>query len=424
MRILIRKNLMMWIILLLFLATGVGFFLPVSGSGWSGFIGKGVLFLFVVFGFYTFLVVPSGKRFLLKESDIKEQESPVVETADEDYCREEWEGFGEAFHLYYQEFLAVVRSAVVATCAGLYLQKGHDGLEFQGGENEDGHIDRRILINEDDLVGQVAKQKTPLREGNLPIGTNLAGIGGLEIRSFLGVPLIWEKEVVGVLAVGSEATNSFGQEDLEFLVQWGGLITRVMAICHRGLRWEMNQTVYRVHLELGRIIQKVEDEESAVYCFVQHIRRLFHFDRFTLCVKEKDEGSIRHIYGQVDGMDRGLRFPLDGGLNGWIIKRNAPLLISDMEEGDYIRPRYFRDEDPKHGLHSYLGIPLGRGEEAWACFSLESRGIDQYGEKAKEALIALAVHLEYTLERIYLIKQLRELGQDRRSSDSAGIQID
>lgn len=424
MRILIRRNQLMWVILLLFLATGVGFFLPVSGSDWLGYVGKGVLFLFVVFGFYTILFVPAGKRFLLKESDIKEQEPSVVEVADEEYRREEWEGFGEAFHLYYQEFLAVVRNAVVASCAGLYLQKGRVGLEFQGGENKDGHVEGQMIINEDDLVGQVAKQKTPLREGNLPIGTNLAGIAGLEIRSFLGVPLIWEKEVVGVLAVGSEATDSFGQEDLEFLVQWGGLITRVMSICHRGLRWEMDQSVYRVHLELGKVIQKAEDEESAVYCFVQYIRKLFHFDRFTLCVKEEDEGSIRHIYGQVDGLDRGLHFPLDGGLNGWIIKRNAPLLISDMEDGDYIRPRYFRDEDSKHGLHSYLGIPLGRGEDAWGCFSLESRGVDQYGEKAKEALIALAVHLEYTLERIYLIKQCRELGQDRSLSDSVGTQID
>ena len=130
--------------------------------------------------------------------------------------------------------------------------------------------------------------------------------------------------------------------------------------------------------------KSAQEEEIAVVNFVEYIKRLFPFDRFTQCIKEGNEGVIRHVIGQVDDLDKGLRFPIDDGLNGWILKRNAPLLISDMEEGDYPRPRYYQGEGSKRGLRSFLGIPLADNSEVWGSVSLESRIENQYGEKEKE----------------------------------------
>jgi transcriptional regulator with GAF, ATPase, and Fis domain len=186
----------------------------------------------------------------------------------------------------------------------------------------------------------------------------------------------------------------------------------------------MDQEVFKVLVKLQNLLAQTKDEEGAVSSFVQEIRHLFSFDRFTLCFKEGNEGVIRHVYGQVDDFDRGTRFLLNEGLNGWIIKRNAPMIIADIEKGDYIRPRYFRDEYSKHGLRSFLGVPLGRGEEAWGCLSLESRLVNQYSEKGKDVLSLLAEYLYSTLERISLILQLRELGQGGNVSQSPRFRME
>jgi transcriptional regulator with GAF, ATPase, and Fis domain len=212
---------------------------------------------------------------------------------------------------------------------------------------------------------------------------------------------------VGVLAIGSTATESFSEEDRDFLVQFGDLLTQVMGLCHRGLRWETDQEVYRVYSDLEHSLLLAHDEESVANSFIHQIHRLFPFDRFTLCIREGEEGHIRFVFGQVDTIDRGIRFPLEEGLNGWIIKRNVPLIIADMAEGDYVRPRYFVNENIKHGLHSFIGIPLTGGEqEAWGCISLESRTVGQYGEKGKQILTSLSIPLQLALERVYLKEKL------------------
>ena len=333
-------------------------------------------------------------------------------------------GFGDIFRSYSQDFLTVVRTAMVASNVGLYLQKGQQELEFTVGESEFGQVAEPVLVNEGSLIDNVVKQKTSLLEGNLPIGTSLDGMEEVEIRSFLGVPLILANQVVGVLAVGSEATENFGDEDKDFLIKCGKLLTQVMTVCHKGLRWEMDQVVYNVHLELEKALQDVKDEENAVMSFVEHIKKLFPFDRFTFCVKEGNEGVIRYVYGQIDDLNQGVRFPLDEGLNGWVIKRNTPLFIPDMEEGDYVRPRYFRDENPRHGMRSFLCVPLGNEEGAWGAISLESKSVAKYGEKGKEVLMNLMIHLDSTLERIRLLQQLKQLKKGGTLSQAAQFQID
>ena len=383
---------------LFFIAIGVGFFVPISGSSLLGFIGKASLLIFIFFYLYMY----SSKEDSGSDKNIEPWKKDTFEESMPIHGEEKvpWIGFGDAFRLYSQEFLNVVQNAVVASSTGLYLKKGQDALEFEGGVNKHGFVDRRFVIGENNLVTEVAKQKSSIIEENLPIGTVLEGVIGSEIRSFVGIPLILENDVVGVLAVGSENTENFSKEDENFLTLCGRLITQVMVLCHRGLRWEIDQEVYNVHLAMEKMLVNSNEEENTVYHFVQHIRRLFPFNRFTLCVREGDEGCIRYVYGQIDTMDRGMRFPLDDGLNGWLMKRNAPLYIKDMKEGDYIRPRYFKEEDSKHGLRSFLGIPLSHADTVWGCISIESRGVDQYGEKEKEVLMTLATPLLLALKAI------------------------
>lgn len=419
-----RNDVRFWIFLLLLITTGIGFFLPVSSGNWLGFLGKGFLFLFIFFILYPFFFDVEWPSFPIRRAEKVDdeiiEETATIEMPDAD----EWRGFGIAFQQIAQEFLSIIRSAVVASSSGLYLQKGKDGLEFQVGDSDHGQWNRRFVVGEGTLIDHVAKQKIPVLEDNLPIGTGMDGIPGVEIRSFIGIPLLYEEEVIGVLAFGGETTESFGKEDEDFLVRCGGLISEIMSVCHRGLRWEMDQEVYKVHLELEKMMEQVTEEENAVALFAQNLRKLFYFDRLTVCVRDGEEGIIRYVFGQLDGFDRGIRFPLSDGLNGWILKRNAPMIIQDMEKGDYIRPRYFRNEESKHGLRAFLGVPLGRGEEPWGCITLESRTVNQYTEKGKEVLQTLSSYCYSVLERIHLMTKFRNLAQSGPDASQSQFRIE
>ena len=424
MRIPSRKKQSLLLFFLLVVTVSIGFFLPVPRGSLWGYLGKGGLFLFVFVVFYVLFFSPLEMVVSRKEEEQVEEEASSEAVPEGMEQKGAWRGFGEAFQWYAQEFLAVIRNAIAADYAGLYLHRGGGGLEVQVGENDRERVTRRVVVSGEGVVDRVSKQRAPVMEGELPVGTSLEGLGDSKIRSFLGVPLVWNDEVVGVLALGSEATENFGEGDKDLLMRCGGLLAEVMVAYHRGLRWEADREIHRVYFDLGKALLKVEGEEDAVSCFVQHVQWLFSFDRFTFCVREGDEGTVRYVHGHVGDVDRGTRFSLDGGLNGWVLKRSRPLLIPDMEEGDRVRPRYFQEEDSLHGLRSFLGIPLGREEHVWGCLSLESRDVGQYSERGKEVLATLVVPLQAAMERIHLSSQLRALGKDRGSSDSATFEMD
>jgi signal transduction protein with GAF and PtsI domain len=410
-----RKDNQPWKVIFLFIIA-VGFFLPLSAKGWLIIILK--IFLFVLFIIYGFINQNTVSRTIHKKEHDEFSDDSILGT------KSEWSGFDEAFRVFYQRFLKIIRNAMVATYTGFYLKKSTDRFKLQAGEDEHGKVNISESVENNNLIGYVASQKKPILEGNLPAGTTIEEISQSEIRSFLGVPLILEEDVIGILVTASKVEGSFGEEDLRLMIHFSELLIQVMEVYYRGLRKEIDQEIYRVHLTLIQMLKNNEDEESVICDFVKQLKMLFLFDRFTLCVKEGNEGVIHYVHGQIDDLAKGIHFPLDDGLNGWIIRRNTSLYITDLEDGNYDRPRYKRGEDTKHGMHSFLGIPLGSGDNIWGCLSLESKNIGQYGDKEKEILSNLAIHLESRREHILLLRQLQLLEKDGFSSKSVKFEIE
>ncbi|NQT25765.1 GAF domain-containing protein [candidate division KSB1 bacterium] len=401
MRIPRDKDRMLWVVLLFVAIVAIGFFIPVSIQQWSGVIIKGGLFLLILVGAYVLLQNLDRVGFSSSKKQEVGEISNTAHVLQSISPTGEWKGFSQAFHWFVLEYLSMLRGALVASYAGYFLRKNESVLVLQSGVDEHGRNDYQGQIHNGTLVQEVIHEKQPVLKGNLDTRPVMDGFADSEIQSFIGVPLRWDDDVLGVLAFGSRTEDCFGEEDVAFLKQAGSILTHIMSVFRRGLRWETDQQVLEIHLEMEKALRQAEDETSALIAFVESIKKLFPFDRVTLSLREGDEGVIHQVYGQIDQLDRGTRFSLDEGLNGWVMKRNAPLLIPDMEKGNYARPRYYQGEDTRHGFRCFLGVPLGRGSQAWGCLSLESKNVEQYGEKGKEMLFTLLIHLEAVLERIY-----------------------
>lgn len=399
-----KKHSLLIIYLLFIVIIGAGFFLPFSRAAWAGFIVKAVLFLLISCSVY-YAVFQSGT--VISPVKRKKEQGSQEETASGQYPvmhTDDWPGFNKAFTQYCREFFKVVKHSLMTDCIGLYMGSEHSDLHFFSGEDNQGLLEGPERVREDGLIELTFKQKTSLLEGNLPIGTHLCGLEECEIRSVLTVPLQSNNSIVGVLGAGSRTVDHFSEDDQLLLAHFGELISQMMAVCYTGLRWETDRKVYQIHLEFEHLLQQCYDEEAILDTFVGQIRKLFPVDRFTFCRRNAEEGMVQYVYGQIDHIDRGHAFPLDGGLNGWLLKRNSPLIIPDIEEGRFIRPRYFKDEDVKHGLHSFLGIPIAEpGGEAWGCISLENRAAGVYDKKARDIMSILAVPFQTALKNIHSI---------------------
>jgi signal transduction protein with GAF and PtsI domain len=79
-------------------------------------------------------------------------------------------------------------------------------------------------------------------------------------------------------------------------------------------------------------------------------------------------------------------FPLDEGLTGWIISKNKPYLIEDLEKGEYFIPRYNKNEKSNLGLRSFLGVPIEADDQVFGSVSLEHRLANKYNENDKKRI--------------------------------------
>lgn len=129
------------------------------------------------------------------------------------------------------ERIAQVMGTEVCT---VYLRNPESGrLIFMAnqGLNPD-LIGKASLAADEGLVGQVARREEPLNLDHAEKHPNfllLPGIGEEQYHSFLGAPIIHQREVLGVLVVQQKDSRRFDEEEEAFLVTMSAQLAGVLA---------------------------------------------------------------------------------------------------------------------------------------------------------------------------------------------------
>ena len=319
-------------------------------------------------------------------------EPPVVE---------EMEKPGDDFGGFAETHVSVFRNLFAASSAALYVRDPAGKIILHTGEDDQGRLES-VTVEDTGSIERVAKLKKTLIELELPSGSTLPGFDS-RIVSFAGVPLLVRDQTIGVLALGSSEPGAFGPEDIPVLEKAGSILCRSMTLFHRSLHFEAVQTLFRIYLDMASLLKKARTEPEAADLLRQSLAQVFTFDSLTVCQRDASDGMVSHSWGAED-IRPGMRFALEDGLGGWIIKHGAALMIKDMAEG-IRRPRFSRQESPKHAFRSFLGVPLDEGKPAAGCVCLESRSPAAYDDKSKEILWPMVEYWE-TISAGIRLKQL------------------
>jgi GAF domain-containing protein len=286
---------------------------------------------------------------------------------------------------FFENLIRMVRATFVAHSAVLFFkgtERGKLRIEFFDTQGEG--LKKGALVDiEGSLPGSVFSSKRPVLEQSIPQEARAANYYARQVpvKSFLAVPVTVFGEVRGVLAVDSLAVQDFGDDDLELLKQYERLISQGILLL--GVR-EKSQLIERVLKAQETFLHALNENlatEQIYNALGKACQTAYHFDRFTVVRVNGDsgnEGVIVRVIGQRDVMGEGFRFRLEDGLMGWVIKRNRPLLLSDLEEGDFFRPRYSREERSNYGLRSFLGVPISFQNQVFGALSIECKRPDFY----------------------------------------------
>ncbi len=182
------------------------------------------------------------------------------------------------------------------------------------------------------------------------------------IRSLLGVPMLIEGQITGVLHVGTLTPREFTTEDVELLRMAAD--RAALAIDHARLflaERDARERAERAAAQLGAL-QQVSDAalaylplEELLSQLLLRISRILESDTAAFLLLDEPSRTLvaRAAKGIEEEVEQGVRIPLGKGFAGRIAAERRPIFLPDVEHADVLNP-ILREK----GIRSLLGVPL------------------------------------------------------------------
>jgi len=244
------------------------------------------------------------------------------------------------------------------------------------------------------LTAWIASTKEPLLIGDyeaekekLPAAAQQVGKA---VRSWLGVPLLFQDEIVGVLAVQSLAPHAYGENDLRLLRTASAPVATAIrnARTHAGVA-TLERKLRGVEVAFRQM--KLAPDKAALYSVVLDlVDQLFGYRACGVLEREGDALVLAAARGYLSAAT-GLRLPLDGkGVTVAAYLSGAPVYVSDVSaDGRYVRE--------VSETRCELALPLSVGERVFGVLDVQAAAVDAIPPQDQDLLKIVASELAVAL---------------------------
>ncbi|RME50488.1 MAG: GAF domain-containing protein [Caldilineae bacterium] len=266
------------------------------------------------------------------------------------------------------------------------------------------------------LPGVVAQTRHPLLVPDLATNPNYMRQRAMRFRlkSALGIPLLSQERVVGVMNFFSYGKIEFTPEIIASLQTIGHLVGT--AIENARLFDELQRQtrelsgLYETALATGSVL----DMEMLLQRFHEQVQYLLAPDAFAVALCATEAGYFRVALATELGRDlthivQHRQFSLqEGGLTGWVIQHQTPLLIRDMEaERTPVSPKHIT-----RPARSWLGVPLIARGETIGAVSVQSFRPHAFDASDRRFLEGIAGQVAIAMENARLFEAERRRRQE------------
>ncbi|NOX89420.1 MAG: GAF domain-containing protein [Calditrichaeota bacterium] len=253
-----------------------------------------------------------------------------------------------------------------------------------------------------------------LIENHVENGSNLIPLYKKDVyvpRSFLGFRADIDKQLHLYWIFDAEAYDFFNHEDRSTIHKINEITLEFLkkALIIEHLKEENVQT--SKSLALSRQLTLARSIKSAVNQFTEFLIQEFQATKLTIAFRKdydlsSTRGVIIYSIGKDDVFKAGYEFPLDEGLNGWVVLKNRPYLLDDIDKGEYFIPRFSRQEKTNYGLRSFLSVPVHFDNQAIGMVTLEDVRANKFSTEDKERLINYTALFSNAIDRLVHEKQI------------------
>ncbi|MBX0328516.1 GAF domain-containing protein [Oscillochloris sp. ZM17-4] len=232
-----------------------------------------------------------------------------------------------------------------------------------------------------------------------------------EVRSWLGMPLISQGRVIGVLSVQDFAPNAFSERDQQFLSALASQLAIALENARLFAERERRIAELDVINQIGRITSSTLDLPLMLRRVYDQLFVSLEMDSFYIFVYDDQVGEILLSYEVDDDGDlinSVVRTPTEGSLTDHIIRTRQPLQFQNLakeHEAHGFRPVRFGSQ---RRSAAWLGVPLMVGDErVVGVMGVMSYAPNIYGEREQSFLTTVANQLALGVQNARLLAQAR-----------------
>jgi signal transduction histidine kinase len=297
----------------------------------------------------------------------------------------------------------------VDTCAILLLDEETDELVARAALGIEEEVEQGVRIPVGGrFAGRLAAEKRPVVLDDVDHEHVLNPILREKgIESMLGVPLVVEGEVHGVLHVGSLVARRFEEGEIELLQ----LVADRAALAIEHARLYEAERVARERIEH---VQAVTDAALAhleidelLRVLLPRIREILHTDTCAVLLLDEEANELvaRAALGIEEEVEQGVRIPLGAGFAGKVAADGRPLVI-DVDKYEVYNPILRQ----KH-IKSMIGVPLLVRGASLGVLHVGTLTPRKFSRDEVELLQLVAERVAIAIERASLHEELIQLDQ-------------
>ncbi len=309
----------------------------------------------------------------LKPPDLKER---FEEIANESLPK----GIGHdgQFTFVLEKMLAVIKEAYSAnTAIFFWYNKKKEKLSIEKYVSNSTDIAQRKFDIEDDILSKIIEKGEPELLSDISPAAEADVIryynSTQNIRSFVGVPIFYDKSLIAVIAVDSKIGDAFGIETIYSLGRFVRVITMIIAIFEEKHSDTISQQRLKGILSLIGQDKKFEGEDDLISSIQNSINLLLTWDAFAFiyyhpvekCFKTKkiiNNTSLKYV-------GENLEIELTGTLVGKSIVTGIPIKIDDTSTGEYKR---FSKIESVSFDGSFIAVPIVYFNQNYGVLCFES----------------------------------------------------
>lgn len=238
-------------------------------------------------------------------------------------------------------------------------------------------IEQRKYDLEDDILSTIVKKAEPEVITDIRLSSEADQLRYYRtpqgVKSFVGVPIFYENQLIAVLAMDSKESDAFGIETIFSLGRFVRLLTILIGLFEEKYSVSLAEDRLQGMIDLINPPQKFDGAEffdtidKALEQFIEwdaFTFILYHpIDRKFLSVKVVNKTQLRYIPENQET-------ELDRTLIGKAILQGLPVNIDDTSQSDY--NRFYEGEDVQYSESSFLAIPLVFRENNYGVLCFEN----------------------------------------------------